>query len=259
MSLIILTVVLIIFGLMLNTCIWLYKEFRYPGITLLILFLSAEAMLGLFSYNYGIFSYSYRDFLEPFFSIFISWTLNYFIAFFISITLIFLYRISNKYWWFYRSLVLGFCTVLIFGHYAQIMRNNFPGSFASVEVRHEWALKTFGSTYTNIGEFVQTCVPVVDKLGDIKFFAPTEGKNLYEMETAPFINSSVYFTLLLKGNKSEGIAALHYQDSHTGPLEIKLNEPNNNFSGTLRYREENGSTLRSLKLNSEICIAPRPK
>ena len=53
----------------------------------------------------------------------------------------------------------------------------FPGADATAQVRQQWASKTFNNYDYMIGD-LKRCEPIIEKIGNVNFVAPTIGKNV---------------------------------------------------------------------------------
>lgn len=58
-----------------------------------------------------------------------------------------------------------------------IANNGFPGETASAEVRQQWANKEFSYYEQQVVNPIKTCKPIIERVGDVKFVAPTKGRN----------------------------------------------------------------------------------
>lgn len=58
-----------------------------------------------------------------------------------------------------------------------IANNGFPGETASAEVRQQWANKEFSYYEQQIVNPIKTCKPIIERVGNVKFVAPTKGRN----------------------------------------------------------------------------------
>ena len=82
--------------------------------------------------------------------------------------------------------------------------NDFPGVNAPIAVRQEWAYKKFPG-YSIIVDSIERTNEITDKVGQIKFVAPTKGKNLFLRVGAGHMPLS-NLTLEVVGEKGTGIA-----------------------------------------------------
>lgn len=80
---------------------------------------------------------------------------------------------SHSIWFLLRSLVPMTISLIIIA----IVNNGFPGNFASAEVRQQWAGKEFRYYEQQIVKPIKTCKPIIERVGNVKFVAPTTGKN----------------------------------------------------------------------------------
>lgn len=58
-----------------------------------------------------------------------------------------------------------------------IANNGFPGETASAEVRQQWANKEFSYYEQQVVNPIKTCKPIIERVGNVKFVAPTKGRN----------------------------------------------------------------------------------
>jgi hypothetical protein len=86
--------------------------------------------------------------------------------------------------------------------------NGFPGRFASMEARDQWATQTFRFMYTYSAKLLKECPSITHKIGKIKAIAPTEGDNREDITTGPSTYTDAYFTLELIGEKGHGMAKI---------------------------------------------------
>jgi hypothetical protein len=82
--------------------------------------------------------------------------------------------------------------------------NDFPGVNAPIAVRQEWAYKKFPG-YSIIVDSIERTNEITDKVGQIKFVAPTKGRNLFLRVGAGHMPLS-NLTLEVVGEKGTGIA-----------------------------------------------------
>jgi hypothetical protein len=82
--------------------------------------------------------------------------------------------------------------------------NDFPGVNAPIAVRQEWAYKKFPG-YSIIVDSIERTNEITDKVGQIKFVAPTKGRNLLLRVGAGHMPLS-NLTLEVVGEKGTGIA-----------------------------------------------------
>jgi hypothetical protein len=76
-----------------------------------------------------------------------------------------------------RSLLRSLVPVTIALVIVAIANNGFPGETASAEVRQQWANKEFGYYEQQIVKPIKTCKPIIARVGNVKFVAPTKGRN----------------------------------------------------------------------------------
>ena len=86
-------------------------------------------------------------------------------------------RISLSLEW---SLVRLLIPTLILCAFLSI-RSGFPGASAPVEVRQQWAMKEFRD-FNDVTKAIQRCPGIVDRIGQVKFVAPTDGRNYVFVE-----------------------------------------------------------------------------
>jgi hypothetical protein len=94
--------------------------------------------------------------------------------------------------------------------------SSFPGVHAPIDIRQKWAYKEF-EDYPAIVDTIKQRNQITDKVGQIKFVAPTKGRNVY-MPTGGSSGTTSKFTLEVVGEKGIGIA---YIDSW-GSMVFKL-------------------------------------
>lgn len=81
--------------------------------------------------------------------------------------------------------------------------NGFPGVNAPIEMRQKWAYQRF-PPYPAMVCSIKTSGEIIGKVGNIKFIAPTKGKNIYSTSDGSMAASE--FTLEVVGEKGTGIA-----------------------------------------------------
>lgn len=81
---------------------------------------------------------------------------------------------------------------------------SFPGWLASVEDRQQWAYQEFDN-YKSIVKSVSTCQPVLARVGNVKFVAPTSGENYVISETGSSGHNGE-LTLEVVGETGVGVA-----------------------------------------------------
>lgn len=89
-----------------------------------------------------------------------------------------------------------------------VSKNDFPGVQAPIALRQKWAYEEF-NFYTQVVRHIGFCNPIKDKVGQIKFIAPTKGRNIHIAEGGSGDNSEL--TLEVVGEKGTGIAHLSGQ------------------------------------------------
>ncbi|MBE9099575.1 hypothetical protein [Vacuolonema iberomarrocanum] len=115
-----------------------------------------------------------------------------------------------------RFLVLGIILTIISVPYHWWMRAGFPGKYASMQSRQEWALDTFRRGYPQAILVVNNCPDLVEHLGEIQQIAPTEGRNYYIGYLGGV--SEYGFTLEVVGARETGI--IEISKGLGGPAEI---------------------------------------
>lgn len=84
--------------------------------------------------------------------------------------------------------------------------NDFPGVNAPIEARQNWAYKEFEfNGYSTIVNSIERTKEIKDKVGQIRFVAPTKGRNLFFRTGAGNMPLSD-LTLEVVGAKGTGIA-----------------------------------------------------
>jgi hypothetical protein len=86
--------------------------------------------------------------------------------------------------------------------------NGFPGRFASMEARDQWATQTFRFMYTYSAKLLKGCPSIKHKIGKITAIAPTEGDNREDIRVGPVTFTDAYFTLELIGEKGHSLAKI---------------------------------------------------
>lgn len=94
-----------------------------------------------------------------------------------------------------------------------ILANNhgFPGVAAPAEVRQQWAYKEFWN-YGGVVNSIKNCQPIIQRVGSVKFVAPTQGANNVTFEPGSSGHSGE-FTLEVVGDQGIGVANF---DFHIG-------------------------------------------
>ncbi len=105
-----------------------------------------------------------------------------------------------------RHLLKKIATVLLISLILLLIvcRNDFPGVTAPIAVRQEWAYKKFPG-YSGIVDSIERTNEITDKVGQIKFVAPTKGRNLFLRVGAGDMPQS-NLTLEVVGEKGTGVA-----------------------------------------------------
>lgn len=112
---------------------------------------------------------------------------------------------SNKYPLLLRSL-LKISTVIVINlilYFVLAASTTFPGVSAPIEIRQKWAYQEFDN-YENVVRDVEECNWITDKVGKIKFVAPTKGRNIHTNEAGS--GDRAEFTLEVVGEKGAGVA-----------------------------------------------------
>ncbi len=86
-----------------------------------------------------------------------------------------------------------------------VCRSDFPGVNAPIEIRQKWAYEEFRA-YSDVVNSIGLCNPITDKVGKIKFIAPTKGRNIHTTEGGSGDNAEL--TLEVVGEKGTGIVHL---------------------------------------------------
>jgi hypothetical protein len=89
-----------------------------------------------------------------------------------------------------------------------VSKTDFPGVQAPIQIRQKWAYEEF-SFYRQVVKHIGFCNPIQDKVGKIKFIAPTKGRNIHIAEGGSGDHSEL--TLEIVGEKGTGIAHLSGQ------------------------------------------------
>ncbi|MBE9099574.1 hypothetical protein [Vacuolonema iberomarrocanum] len=202
---------------------------RSFSILLFVLYSSlvAPILLGLALRNLTI--HSVWRFFAPALSLSITliainaFPLRYVLGFFISswlVSLIFFFfrtrRVAKIGLLCNRFLALGIILTIISIPYHWWVREGFPGKYASMQSRHEWALDTFVWSYSQATQVVNNCPDLVEHLGEIQQIAPTEGRN-YSINH--WADPTVYgFTLEVVGTRETGI--IEVSKGYIGSAEI---------------------------------------
>ncbi len=82
--------------------------------------------------------------------------------------------------------------------------SSFPGVKASAQVRQQWASREF-YRYNEVVDTIKTCKPITERVGSVKFVAPTQGKN-YVVSDPGSSSHGGELTLEVIGDKSVGVA-----------------------------------------------------
>ncbi|OUL29610.1 hypothetical protein BV372_22995 [Nostoc sp. T09] len=85
-----------------------------------------------------------------------------------------------------------------------VHNSSFPGVTATSVVRQQWAYKAFNE-YKGVVDTIKTCQPIIKRVGNVKYAAPTSGKN-YVMADSGSSGHSGEFTLEVVGEKGIGVA-----------------------------------------------------
>ncbi len=82
--------------------------------------------------------------------------------------------------------------------------SSFPGVRASAQLRQQWAYREF-NRYDGVVDTIKTCQPITERVGSVKFVAPTQGRN-YVVSDPGSSGHSGELTLEVIGEKSVGVA-----------------------------------------------------
>ncbi|MBE9060869.1 hypothetical protein [cf. Phormidesmis sp. LEGE 11477] len=108
----------------------------------------------------------------------------------------------------------------------------FPGANATPQVREQWGLEHPSGMYGGVSTF-KGCKPIVDRVGNIQFVAPTEGPNFYASDYGSN-HGEGEVTLEVVGSRGTGIA--NYKHSGWG---VSLSPGSSNVSFTYQGKTEN--------------------
>lgn len=103
----------------------------------------------------------------------------------------------------FKSLI-PFLVALLTLSFIWLNSSSFPGANATLFVRQKWASKEFGG-YKEVVETIKTCQPIIKRVGNVKYVAPTSGRN-YVIYDPGSSGHSGEFTLEIVGEKGIGIA-----------------------------------------------------
>ena len=86
--------------------------------------------------------------------------------------------------------------------------HGFPGVAASAEVRQQWAYKEFWN-YGGVVDSIKNCQPIINRVGSVKFVAPTQGPNnvVYDPGSS---GHSGELTLEVVGDQGIGVAYSYF-------------------------------------------------
>jgi hypothetical protein len=107
------------------------------------------------------------------------------------------------------SIVISINLILYF---VLAVSTSFPGVNAPIEIRQKWAYREFVN-YGNVVRDIGKCNVIRDKVGKIKFVAPTKGRNIHTSEGGS--GDYAEFTLEIAGDEGTGIA---YISQHLGGI-----------------------------------------
>ncbi|MBW4420809.1 MAG: hypothetical protein KME13_16490 [Myxacorys californica WJT36-NPBG1] len=99
-----------------------------------------------------------------------------------------------------RALVLAAIALAV----VAIANNGFPGETAPAEVRQQWASQEFSYYEQQVVDPIKTCKPIIERVGAVKFVAPTKGKNYVWSEPGSPSHSGE-LTLEVVGEKGSGV------------------------------------------------------
>jgi hypothetical protein len=85
-----------------------------------------------------------------------------------------------------------------------VYNNSFPGVTAPAEIRQQWADTKF-SGYTKVVNSIKICQPIIERVGSVKFVAPTKGKN-YVISEPGSSGHNGELTLEVVGDRGAGVA-----------------------------------------------------
>ncbi|BBD62788.1 hypothetical protein NIES2109_56380 (plasmid) [Nostoc sp. HK-01] len=103
----------------------------------------------------------------------------------------------------FKSLI-PFLVALLALSFIWLNSSSFPGANAALFVRQKWASKEFGG-YKEVVETIKTCQPIIKRVGNVKYVAPTSGRN-YVIYDPGSSGHSGEFTLEIVGEKGIGVA-----------------------------------------------------
>ncbi|MEG5059884.1 hypothetical protein QUB60_19025 [Microcoleus sp. A2-C5] len=89
-----------------------------------------------------------------------------------------------------------------------VNNNGFPGVTAPAEVRQQWAYKEFWN-YGGVVNSIKNCQPIIQRVGSVKFVAPTQGANNVTFEPGSSGHSGE-FTLEVVGDQGIGVAYSYF-------------------------------------------------
>jgi intracellular septation protein A len=89
-----------------------------------------------------------------------------------------------------------------------VHNSSFPGVTAPSTVRQQWADKEFGE-YKEVMETIKTCQPIIERVGSVKYVAPTQGRN-YVIDDSGSSGHRGEFTLEVVGEKGIGVANFNF-------------------------------------------------
>lgn len=85
-----------------------------------------------------------------------------------------------------------------------VNNSDFPGVGTPAEVRQQWAYKEFGN-YDGVVNSIKSCRSIIERVGNVKFVAPTQGKN-YVVSDQGSSGHQGKLTLEVVGAKGTGVA-----------------------------------------------------
>lgn len=111
-----------------------------------------------------------------------------------------------------RNLILSASRILVPSAIALALigvnYSGFPGVNAPAEIRQLWAYKEFGN-YDGVVNSIKQCRPVVERIGAVRFVAPTRGKNFVIADPGSSGHSGE-LTLEVVGEKGTGVANFQF-------------------------------------------------
>ena len=122
-----------------------------------------------------------------------------------------------------------------------LTNNGFPVVNTTAQAREQWGLRHF-ENYDSVVSNFQNCQPIVDRVGEVQFVAPTRGRN-YHSSDGGSNHGHGELTLEIVGSRETGIANYSYQGSPS----VTIHGPGSNaVSFTYRIKTEQLSCLNSV-------------